>query len=254
MRGLRTRWNRFANARAGTADYFTLTSSHYSLTRVLLPIIERHASGRILDLGAGFGAYRPILERLGEAYVGIDIQPHTGALDVLADGRQLPFDIQPHTGALDVLADGRQLPFADHTFDTVFCSQVLEHTPEPWRLLCEAYRTLCPGGACIVSAPHLSYIHAAPEDYYRYSNYGLAFLLQQAGFRQIETQPAGGLSSLLGGILQSVGLALLPEKPTGLVSAALWINRSLSYVFAAIDSLVDRRKLLALNFVAIAHK
>ncbi len=234
MRGLRTRWNRFANARAGTADYFTLTSSHYSLTRVLLPIIERHASGRILDLGAGFGAYRPILERLGEAYVGIDIQPHTGALDVLADGRQLPF--------------------VDDTFDTVFCSQVLEHTPEPWRLLREAYRVLSPGGALILSAPHLSYIHAAPEDYYRYTHYGLIFLLRQVGFQQIEVQPAGGILSLLGSILQSLYLALLPEGPTELLNATLSCNRLLSRLFVAIDSIANWSQPLALNFVAVARR
>ncbi len=234
MRGLKARWNRFANARAGTVDYFTLTSSHHSLTRTLLPVIERHASGQILDLGAGFGTYRPVLEQCGDVYVGVDIQPHNATLDALADGRQLPF--------------------AANEFDTVFCSQVLEHTPEPWRLLAETYRILSPGGVLILSAPHLSYIHAAPEDYYRYTNYGLTFLLRQAGFEQIEVQPAGGAFSLLGSVPQSVYLALLPEKPAGLVKQVLFFNRFLSRLFVAIDNVVDRGKLFALNFVAVARK
>ena len=234
MQSLRERWNRFANARAGTVDYFTLTSSHHSLTQVLLPLIDRYASGKILDLGAGFGTYRAVLKRRGDLYVGADTQLYNMTLDILADGRRLPF------------AAGK--------FDTVFCSQVLEHTPEPWQLLHEAYRVLSPGGIMIVSVPHLSYIHAAPEDYYRYTNYGLVYLLQQAGFERIEVQPAGGILSLVGGMLQSVCLAFLPAGPARLVDIVLFFNRSLSHLLAKIDDVVDRDKRLVLNYVAVTAK
>ena len=234
MQGLRARWNRFANARAGTVDYFTLTSSHHSLTRALLPLIDRHATGRILDIGAGFGTYRAVLERRGGSYIGVDTQLYNATLDILADGRQLPF--------------------ASNQFDTIFCSQVLEHTPEPWQLLDEAYRVLCPGGVLILSVPHLSYIHAAPEDYYRYTNYGLVFLLQQAGFEWIEVQPAGGIFSLVGSVPQSLCLALLPERPTALVNVVLVLNRFLSRLFVAVDAVLDQDQFFALNFVAVAHR
>lgn len=234
MQDIKTQWNRFANSRSGQADYFILTSSHYSLTQRLLPLIEQYASGKILDLGTGFGAYRPVLEPRGDLYVGVDIQLHNLSLDVLADGCRLPFAV--------------------NEFDTVFCSQVLEHTPEPWQLLQEAYRILCPGGILILSAPHLSYVHAAPTDFYRYTSYGLTFLLRQARFEQVWIQPAGGIFSLLGGMFQSLYLAVLPERPASLVSMALWVNRFLSRLFVAVDSLVDRSELLALNFVALARK
>ena len=231
---LRARWNRFANRRAGTAAYFTLTSAHYGLARVLLPTVGQHASGKILDLGAGFGTYRPELERLGDQYVGIDAQFHGANLDALADGHQLPFT----TGALD----------------TVFCSQVLEHTPEPWQLLQEAHRVLRVGGVLVASAPHLSYVHAAPHDYYRYTNYGLTFLLRQAGFEQIEARPAGGFLSLLGSVPSTVCLGLLPERPAALVRSVLAVNRFASHLIVAIDNAVDRNKVFALNFVVVAVK
>ena len=234
MRDLKARWNRFANGRAGTTDYFTLTSSHCSLTQILFPLIEQYASGRVLDLGAGFGVYCPALKKHGETYVGIDIKFGNSTLDVLADGRRLPF--------------------ASNKFNTVFCSQVLEHTPEPCLLLREACRVLCPGGAFIVSAPHLSYIHAIPEDYYRYTNYGLTFLLRRAGFEQIEMQPAGGMLSLLGSIPQTILLALLPEKPAAFVRVVLLANRFLSRLIVALDGVVDQGKLFALNFVVVARK
>ena len=234
MPNLKVRWNRFANSRAGTADYLTLTSSHHSLTRALLPLIERYARGRVLDLGSGYGTYRPPLQVRSSLYVGLDIEHKSRSLDLIADGRRLPFAV--------------------NTFDTVFSSQVLEHTPEPWCLLGEVQRVLAPGGALILSAPHLSYVHAAPEDYYRYTNFGLAFLLQQAGFEQVEVHPAGGLLSLLGSVPPTVYLALLPEKPAGFVNAVLWLNRWVSRFFVALDDRLDRGKLFALNFIAIARK
>ena len=163
MPNLKARWNRFANSRAGTDAYLSLTSSHLSLTRVLLPVVDAHARGRVLDLGAGYGTYRPALTRHGSSYVGLDIQPKPGTIDLLADGRRLPF--------------------APNQFDTVFCSQVLEHTPEPWQLIQEADRVLAPGGVFIVSAPHLSYIHAAPEDYYRYTRLWPHVPLESSGIR-----------------------------------------------------------------------
>ena len=106
----------------------------------------------------------------------------------------------------------------------------------------------------IVSVPHLSYIHAAPEDYYRYTDYGLTFLLQQAGFERVEVQPAGGVFSLVGGMLQSVCLASLPTRPARLVDIVLFFNRYLSRLLATIDGVVDRNRLLALNYVAVTAK
>ncbi len=233
MEDLKTRWNRFANNRAGRDDYFTLTSAHHSLTRALLPLVEQHAAGRILDLGAGCGAYRAVLARRGTV---------------------VAVDIQPCSPALDLLADGRSLPFASGAFDTVFCSQVLEHTPQPQHLLVEAHRVLRAGGTLILSAPHISYLHAAPHDYYRYTGYGLESMLQQAGFAPLLIRPAGGLLALLGSLPPTVLLALLPHRPAALVGTVLWINRLHSRFVVAVDGLFDRGGLFALNFVAVARK
>lgn len=232
--GLKERWNRFANAQAGTEAYFSLTASHLSLNLVLLPLLEQQATGHILDLGTGYGAYRPRLEQLASQYLAIDVQPHNSCLDALADGRQLPF------------------PTA--TFDTIVCAQVLEHTPEPWHLLAQAHRVLRPGGKLIISVPHLSYLHAMPEDYYRYTNYGLTFLLHQAGFQQVTVDPAGGVFALLGGVPQSLALACLPPVPNPLTELALRLNASLSHLLVKLDDVIDRAHLFALNFVAIAQK
>lgn len=231
---LKSQWNQFANNLAGTGDYLTLTSSHYGLTRALLPVIRQYAAGKILDLGAGFSTYRSILLEYGDTYVGMDIERHSSRLDSIADGRKLPF--------------------ANEVFDTVFSSQVLEHTPEPWDLLRDACRVLRPGGVLILSAPHLSYIHAVPEDYYRYTNYGLIFLLRQAGFGEIEVLPAGAVFSLLGSIPQSISLGLLASLSPQLAKAYLPVNRLLSRAIVALDDILGLKHFLAQNYIAIARK
>ncbi len=51
--------------------------------------------------------------------------------------------------ALDVT----NLPFADHTFDKIICSEVLEHIPDDAKAISELERTLKPKGMLAVSVP-----------------------------------------------------------------------------------------------------
>jgi len=70
--------------------------------------------------------------------------------------------------------------------DTVTLFQVLEHIAEPQQLLDEVYRILKPGGRLIITVPFMWHIHEAPHDYYRYTRYGLEYMLRKAGFLIIQ--------------------------------------------------------------------
>jgi ubiquinone/menaquinone biosynthesis C-methylase UbiE len=50
-------------------------------------------------------------------------------------------------------SDGTKLPFVDATFDTVICSEVLEHITDYPIMLAEIFRVLKPGGCLAVSVP-----------------------------------------------------------------------------------------------------
>lgn len=216
---------------AGTTDYFYLTPASLTLQRGLQPLIETSCSGRILDAGAGREAYRHILEPRGQTYVGMDLAVRS------ADG---------------VAGDVQELPFREDAFDTIFCSQVLEHVPDPERALAEFMRALAPGGTLILSVPHISWLHNEPHDYYRFTCHGLTHLLRKQGFDVVTLAPAGGLFSLLGHIASTVWVNLLfglpvPQRPFR------FLNRCWARSVAFADRFCDRKKLFALNYVCVAR-
>jgi SAM-dependent methyltransferase len=98
---------------------------------------------------------------------------------------------------LDAVADLTRLPFGDGTFDAAIHIVTIEHLPEPARALAEIARTLAPGAPLLIAAPHEWEVHQAPHDYFRYTRYGLAYLLKQAGFEIREIRAAGGYFRLL---------------------------------------------------------
>ena len=69
----------------------------------------------------------------------------------------------------------------DASYDLVFCSQALEHVPDPLRVLREFHRVLKPGGQVWASAPFFYEEHFKPYDYYRYTRFGWRHLATEAG-------------------------------------------------------------------------
>lgn len=126
--------------------------------------------GHVLDLGCGNAPFRDDMIAQGLSYTCVD---WPGS----AHGRAY----------IDVYADiGRPLPFSDACCDAVTLFQVLEHVSTPWQLLAECRRLLRPGGNIVITVPFMWHVHEAPHDYYRYTRYGLAYLLRQAGFTDID--------------------------------------------------------------------
>ncbi|NIT35793.1 MAG: methyltransferase domain-containing protein [candidate division Zixibacteria bacterium] len=228
---LATRWREVRSREAGRRGYFFLTPGLYALYRTFLVSGARHVKGRVLDAGAGYGAWRPVLTGRGDVT----------AVDFSAGDRP------------DVAADLKSLPYPDNTFDAVFCSQVLEHEREPAAVLAELRRVSKPGGTLVLTAPHLSRLHDAPGDYFRFTAYGLRLLAEKAGFVAEEVVPCGGLLSFLGHNVHALSLAAL--EPVPLVGRLAAVAAKLaSPVWAALDRALDRDGLFALNWMLVARK
>lgn len=75
---------------------------------------------------------------------------------------------------VDILADIQKMPqVSDKSFDSIICTQVLEHVRNPFKAIDELHRVLRPGGRLIITVPFLNNYHMAPHDYWRYTEYGL---------------------------------------------------------------------------------
>lgn len=88
---------------------------------------------RILDLGCGPGFYT-----FAFRHHGADCVPVDASMDELTLAGEAPEGF--------VLADAGDLPFEDASVDGVFCSNLLEHTPNTPEVIAEIERVLRPGG------------------------------------------------------------------------------------------------------------
>ena len=199
----------------------------------------------LLDAGAGEGRFKPFFAR--QRYVGVDLAIGNVAWDY---------------GDLDAVADLLHLPFAEAAFDAVLCIQTLEHVPEPGRVLAELARVLRPGGKLYLSAPQSWHQHQKPHDYFRYTSFGLRYLVEQAGL-QVETIEAlGGYFWFLSFQLQNIIYWGLPRPAAAWKRACLWpLKAILGLIFQLALPLLlfyldplDRRRDETFGHVCVAVK
>ena len=136
---------------------------------------EKYIKGRVVDLGCGTSPYKKDILEITNQYIGVD------------------WDNSMHDVNPDVVADlSNEFPFEDSFADTLISFQVLEHLPTPQLYLNECYRILKRGGTLLLSVPFQWRIHEAPYDYFRYTRYGLEYILKEAGFKEPEINEIGG--------------------------------------------------------------
>ena len=93
---------------------------------------------------------------------------------------------------VDVVADvEKHIPFIDETFNTVLCSEVMEHLYKPWNALQEMHRVLKKDGWIIITTLFSFPIHGYPDDYWRFTPTCMWKLLNDAGFKDIKIVCAG---------------------------------------------------------------
>ncbi|MGD9818775.1 MAG: class I SAM-dependent methyltransferase [Desulfomonilaceae bacterium] len=103
----------------------------------------------------------------------------------------------------DVLNDAEYLPFNAQVFDSVICSELLEHLYNPRRALGEIHRVLKPRGTLLICVPFMVGIHGDPHDYGRYTDSFWRKSLDEIGFREIEIEFQGSFFSVMFDMLRS---------------------------------------------------
>ncbi|MBI4816672.1 MAG: class I SAM-dependent methyltransferase [Deltaproteobacteria bacterium] len=140
-----------------------------------------YAHGALLDVGCGDKPHEALFRPYVTSYVGAErAQTYRRTASSARSKADLEFD-------------GDRLPLEDESYDTVLCTQVLEHVPDPRHWFGELVRVLRPGGRLIVTTPFSYRVHSAPEDYFRFTRYALQRFATEESLEIEILQERGGL-------------------------------------------------------------
>lgn len=147
-----------------------LNASRVRLARVNRRFAEHtKKSMLVLDAGAGRGPYRKLFRH---------------ARYEAADFAQLSTDYT----TLDYVCSLVDIPVEDGRFDRILFNQVLEHIDDPPAVLKELHRVLKPGGKILCTAPLFFHEHQKPYDFFRYTQFALTKLFEDAGFENVRIE------------------------------------------------------------------
>jgi len=146
-------------------------SAGYFIKKGIYDGVKRNAprlKGRLLDFGCGNKPYRQLFNV--DEYIGIDIE------NVAHD----------HSNEnIDVFYDGKRIPFDDKSFDSVFATEVFEHVFNLDEIIPEINRVMKKDGLLLITLPFVWYQHEKPNDFARYTEFGISHLLRKHNFEII---------------------------------------------------------------------
>lgn len=177
--------------------------------RVVEPMIyDRlpfHRRKRLVEVGAGVGAQTEILlRRFPELHVTAVERNAAQIAEAKRFLKTVPWAKGRYTLAQE---DALRLSFASDTFDSAFLCWILEHVPDPARVLSETRRVLVPGSPIVVNEVLNATFFIDPYSP-KTLQYWLAF-----NDRQIELGGDPFVGAKLGNLLQSVGFADIVTTP-----------------------------------------
>ena len=187
---------------------------------------------RVLDAGAGEGSYKHYFGL--QRYCGLD----------LGIG-----DSGWNYSQLDVIGDLSALPFRDGVFDACLNVVTLEHVKDPAGVIREIGRSLAPGGRFLLIVPFEWEEHQQPHDYFRFTRYSLAYMLEQAGFTEVSIEPVGGFFRMLS--RRMFGALKFFRGPSILIGAIFFVPPAL--LLPMLEPL-DRRQDFTLGYICCARK
>ena len=187
---------------------------------------------RLLDAGAGEGNYKHYFS--AQRYCGLD----------LGIGDQ-----KWNYGALDVVGDLSGMPFRDAAFEACLNVVTLEHVKDPAQVIREIARTLAPGGRFLLIVPFDWEEHQQPHDYFRFTRYSLAYMLDRAKFEEVSITPVGGFFRMMSRRMLSA-LQFFPGASI-FIGAICFVP--LALVLPLLEPL-DRRQNFTLGYICSARK
>lgn len=190
---------------------------------------------RVLDVGAGDAPYAELFAHTDYVTLDWESSPHKGA----------------RSAAVSASADA--IPLPDATFDAVVLTQVLEHVRRPAVVVAEIARVLRPGGRLFATVPLVWELHEEPHDYWRFTRYALAALLEDAGLEAVAIEPRSDSLTALAQLMTNVGWSLLGDASDPQSVQASGALRELALEVARLAPL-DTRRVLPLGYTIDARR
>ncbi len=207
----------------------------YSDYQVKVPALLAYASGRLIDIGCGDMQYKELIPDKVTQYDSLDIERRVAEVNFVGDIQNMNM-------------------IGNNSYDSAVCFEVLEHVQNPFRAIAEINRILKKGGILILSVPHLARLHEEPNDFFRYTKYGLTSLLENAGLEVLEITPQGGIFSFLGHQFSTIFVCLFWHIPI-IKRIVFFINKWLCLKpCCLLDKVFDKEKIFALGYICVAQK
>jgi SAM-dependent methyltransferase len=149
---------------------------HFVVLKVFKRIFPKYFRGVVYDIGCGKKPYREFITPHCTKYIGVD---HAGTSQGLEQ--------------VDIIGSAYNTTLDASSGDVVFSSAVLEHLEEPLKALKEMNRICKQGGTIVLAAPLSWQVHDKPRDFFRYTCYGLEYLMKESGFTVKELIPLSGI-------------------------------------------------------------
>lgn len=204
-----------------------ISSTRFLVRRPIRRFITREAGqarvDTVVDVGCGDAPYRGRFNC--EAYIGVDIAHRSNV---------------PNMVTADV---NEGIPLGNNFADIVLCTELLEHTRRPQFVLQEICRITKIGGKVIFTAPMVWPTHEAPNDFFRFTRFGLEHLFKEAGFMNVHIEAWNGYGVAL------CQLSLLYARHP-LLRPFVWVINLLGLLFYRLEQNED----LTLGFSVVAIK
>ncbi|EKB48719.1 class I SAM-dependent methyltransferase [Cecembia lonarensis] len=147
----------------------------YDISDNFLIKYSKYFKGDLYDLGCGTKPYEVYLKQFCDSYIGVD---WTETL---------------HDFKADIVADlNKNFPINNEVADTIVSFSVMEHLCEPQIFVNESFRILKNGGVFVLQVPFMWHVHEEPFDFFRYTEFGLKYMFEKAGFTNIEIEASTG--------------------------------------------------------------
>jgi SAM-dependent methyltransferase len=103
----------------------------------------------------------------------VDYKPYFPNAYTVTKRKKIPADMHVDNFYKDL----KKIP--DGSYEVILCTGLLEHIPDPQRIIDDFYRILKPGGELIIGASAVFSFHEGPHDYFRFTPFSFELFFKK---------------------------------------------------------------------------